>query len=81
MDVSDVELVELDLASPADVSELDTFAALVVELEPSVVVPGSGGDVSPALKLDALGGPGLQARAKAVHRAGGAAWRIPGLYA
>ena len=79
VDPPDVELVELEPASPADVSELDS-AALVV-LESSSVVPGSGGDVGPIPKLDALGGPGLQAKARAVHRASGVAWRMSGLYA
>jgi hypothetical protein len=78
VDVSDVEVVELELASLAEVSEL-VSAALVVELAPSVVVPGSGGDVGPAPKLDAPGGPGLQAEAKTVHSASGGAWRMPGL--
>ena len=74
--MSDVELVEL--ASLADESLVS--AALVVELEPSDVVPGSGGDVGPTPKLDALGDPGLQARARAVHRASGVAWRMSGSY-
>lgn len=81
LDVSDVELAELaELA--ADVSELDVpeldVSALVVELEPSAVVPGSAGDVGPAPKLDAPGGPGLQAAkaADSARRAG----RMPGVY-
>lgn len=80
VDVSAAELVELELelASLADVSELDS-AALVV-LESSAVAPGSSGDVGPAPKLDAPGGPGLHAEARAVHSASGGAWRMPRLY-